>query len=391
MKPDFIAEALALSDRIIDLRRDIHAHPELGRNEKRTSALVRETLRSIGIDHIRECADTGVCADLIGDQPGPMIALRADMDALPVCEMTGLEYASVNEGVMHACGHDVHTSALLGAAMLLKAHKHELRGSVRFLFQPDEEGDGGAKRMIEDGALNGVSAIYGAHTAPELPCGSFGVRYGNAYAASNPFDLVIRGRGTHGAEPHLGTDAVVVACKVVDALQSIVSRNVSPLDSAVISIGSFHAGTARNIIADEAQLRGIIRCFGSESRKAMVEAVERAVRGICLSMNAEYELKFIWGYSGIINHDHETSIVRNALAGLFGSDHVIVEQTPSMTTEDFGAFLEQIPGSYWHIGVAAENTENYPLHNPRYAPDEGAVALAAAAHAAIVWNALCEQ
>lgn len=384
---DFLAEAAAIESDLIALRREIHRHPELGRQETRTAQLVERELNRLGIA-TRRVADTGVEGTLTGGLPGPMVALRADMDALPIQEQSDVCYASEVPGVMHACGHDLHTAALLGAARLLAEHRNELFGSVRFLFQPDEEGDGGAARMINDGCMEGVSAVFGAHVAPEFPCGTVGVRFGKAYAASNPFDIVIRGRSSHGAEPHLGSDAIIAAGALVGAIQTLVSREVSPLDSAVISIGSLHAGAARNIIADEAKLSGIIRCFGPDMRRQLADRLTAMTHAVAAAHGVEAEIRIQWGYSGIINNDEMTAHVQRSAVALLGEKNVIAEPSPSLTTEDFGEFLSCAPGTFWHIGVGRIGQENAPLHNPLFNPDEGALKIAAALHAQSAFNYL---
>ena len=384
---DFLSEAAGIEAELIALRREIHRQPELGRCEKKTAQLIERELSALGIP-CRHTAETGMIGELTGSLPGPIVALRADMDALPIQEQSEADYASVIPGMMHACGHDLHTAALLGAAKLLSAHKANLRGSVRFLFQPDEEGDGGAKRMIEDGCMEGVSAVFGAHVAPEIPCGKAGVRFGKAYAASNPFDIVLRGKSSHGAEPHLGTDVIIASSALVSAIQTLISRETSPLDSAVISIGSLHAGTARNIIADEAKLSGIIRCFGPDMRRTLTDRLAAMTYAVAAAHGCEAEIKIQWGYSGIINDDAMTAHVQSSAAHLLGAENIIIEDSPSLTTEDFGEFLSCAPGTFWHIGVGRPNMENPPLHNPHFNPDENALKIAAALHAQTVWDYL---
>lgn len=384
---DFLSEAAAIEGDMIALRREIHRHPELGRCEENTSRLVERELRALDIE-TRRIADTGVVGELRGSQPGRTVALRADMDALPVQEQSILPFASENDGVMHACGHDLHTAALLGAARLLSMHKDQLRGSVRFFFQPDEEGDGGAARMIAESCMEGVSAVFGAHVVPEFPAGTVGVRYGKAYAASNPFDIILRGKSSHGAEPHLGTDVIVAAGALVGAIQTLVSREVSPLDSAVISIGSLHAGTARNIIADEAKLSGIIRCFGPEMRTQLADRLTAMTNAIAAAHGVEAEIRIQWGYSGIINDNAMTALVHQSAAKVLGEANVISEPVPSLTTEDFGEFQSCAPGTFWHFGVGKRDAENAPLHNPHFNPDESALKIAAAVHAQTVMDYL---
>lgn len=385
--PTLLSEAAALEAEIIALRRNIHRHPELGRSETATSSLVERTLNALGIE-TRRIAGTGIVGELRGAEPGPIVALRADMDALPIQEQTGLAFASETPNIMHACGHDLHTAALLGTARLLATRRNSIYGAVRFLFQPDEEGDGGAQRMIDEGCMEGVSAVFGAHVAPELPVGTVGVRFGKAYAASNPFDIMLYGRSAHGAEPHLGADAIVAASALVGAIQTLVSREVSPLDPAVISIGSFHAGTARNIIADEAHISGIIRCFGAEMRTHLTRRLTALAEGIAAAHGVQADVRIQWGYSGIINDPAMTALVRDSAAGLLGQGAVTVEQEPSLTTEDFGAFLEHAPGSFWHIGVGRPDCPCVPLHNPCFNPDESALRFAAALHAQLAMDAL---
>jgi len=384
---DFLAEASAIESDLVSLRREIHRHPELGRHEEHTGLLIQRELNALGIPFHR-AADTGIVGELTGALPGPIVALRADMDALPIPEQSGLEYASEVPGVMHACGHDLHTAGLLGAAKLLCAHRDQLRGSVRFLFQPDEEGNGGARRMIDDGCMENVSAVFGAHVATEYSSSTAAVRFGKAYAASNPFDIILRGRSSHGAEPHLGADAIVAASALVSAIQTLISRNVSPLDSAVISIGSLHAGTARNIIADEAKLSGIIRCFGPEMRQTLSDRLTSMAHAVAAAHGCEAEVHVQWGYSGIINDDAMTAHVQKCARRLLGEENVIASPAPTLGTEDFGEFLACAPGAFWHIGVGRPGAENAPLHNPHFNPDEGALRLLAALHAEIVWNYL---
>ena len=381
-------EAARLQPELIALRRDLHRHPELGRAETRTAQRVEAELHAAGVSPLR-VADTGVVGTLQGALPGRCVALRADMDALPVQEDTGLPFSSENAGVMHACGHDLHTAALIGAARILAAHRDQLRGSVKFFFQPDEEGNGGAQRMINDGCMEQVDAVFGAHVAPELPAGTVAVCPGAAYAASNPFDIVVRGRGAHGAEPNLGADAIAAGSAIVTAIQSLVSREISPLDSAVVTIGSFHAGTARNILAGEARLSGILRCFGQPMRERLTRRLTTMVEGIAAAMGVTAEVAIQWGYAGVVNDPQMAELVRTSALRLLGSSNVSAAQ-PSLTTEDFGAFLAHAPGCYWHIGVGRPEENSAPLHSPKFNPDESAIGLTAALHAQIALDFLAE-
>ena len=271
------------TEKAIALRRAIHRHPEMGNAEFETSALVERTLAGLGWEVTRPVG-TAVLATLHGARPGKTIAFRADMDALRIREATGLPFQSEIDGVMHACGHDLHTAGLLGAAMLLTAHRDRLCGSVRVLFQPDEEGDGGALRMMDAGCLDGVDAVFGAHVEPNLPAGTVGLKYGKMYAASDTFRVVVHGEGCHGASPHDGIDAIAIGAQIVTALQQVVSRRVSPTDAAVVTVGKFHGGTQMNAICDEAVLEGILRTLGPESRQKVKRLFTGTVEGIACAM-----------------------------------------------------------------------------------------------------------
>ncbi len=380
---DFLREAQAALPWLVQLRREFHRCPEHGNQEFQTAARICRTLEGLGLAP-RRLLDTAVTADLAGGRPGPVVALRAEMDALPLQEATDLPYASQRPGMMHACGHDLHMAALLGAARLLSAHRADLQGTVRFLFQPDEELDGGAERMIEAGCLEGVERIFGLHVRPELPAGQVGVRYGACYAASNPFTITLRGRAAHGAEPENGADAIVAGAQLVTALQTLVSRRTAPTDSAALTVGSFHGGTQCNILAGEAVLQGILRTFGEDSRKRLVREMTDLVKGIAAAMGVEAQVDVTWGYPGVVNHEAETALVQRTAETLLGPDRVTVLDRPVMTTEDFGCFLQRVPGCFYHIGVASPA----PLHSDRFRPDESALPSAAALHAQVAWNAL---
>ena len=366
---------------IQSLRRQIHRHPEHGNQEFKTAALIEETLTGLGLKP-RRLLDTAVVCDIEGAAPGKTVALRADMDALPIQEETGLPFSSEVPGMMHACGHDFHVAGLLGAAKLLC--RAQFSGRVRLLFQPDEELDGGAKRMMDAGCLAGVDAVFGAHVRPDLPVGQVGVRYGAFYAASNPFTIRLHGLASHGAEPERGADALLAGAQLVTALQSLVSRRVAPTDTAVLTVGTFHAGVQENILADHAELKGILRSFGEENRKKLTAAVEDMATGIASAMGVTAETKFTWGYPGILNHQAETALVERTARTLLGEESVTVLAAPTLTTEDFGYFLQQVPGSFYHLGVGG----SAPLHASHFCPDEAALPVLAALHAQVALAAL---
>lgn len=364
---ELLKRASALLPWMTEVRRTLHRHPEPGNQELFTADYIEELLKELGLSP-RRLLDTAVTADIVGGLPGPIVALRADMDALPVEEASGVSYASEHPGMMHACGHDLHMTALLGAARLLT--ETPFAGTVRLLFQPDEELNGGAQRMIDAGALDGVSMVFGAHVRPDLPKGTVSVCEGPFYAASNPFSITLHGRSAHGAEPQKGADAVMAGARIVTALQERLTRHPSP---AVLTVGSFHGGRQCNLVADHAVLEGILRTFGREDRKLLTSELERVARETAAELGVTAETNITWGYSGITNPPEGVRLFRKAAAQL---QTACLQAAPIMTTEDFGAFLEQVPGCFWHLGVGGDA----PLHNDRFCPSEDVLPLAAALH-----------
>lgn len=374
---DYLTEARAIARELTELRRAFHRHPELGNQEYRTAARIESFLHRWGVSSHR-LLDTAVVGRLEGALPGPTVALRADMDALPLQEATGVDFASEVPGVMHACGHDVHMTAALGAARLLARHREELAGTVVFLFQPDEEYRGGAQRMIDAGALEGVDAVFGAHVAPDLPAGHVGVRYGKFYAASNPFRVVVRGASAHGAQRERGIDALGAAAALVGRLIDL--PRAIPGERAVVSVGTFCAGSAENVLADRAELGGIIRTLGPAARTEMCRQFNRTVEDTVCGWGATAEVELLESYPGIVNDDGMTSLVERAARQALGDGAVHVIDEPTMTTEDFGYFLQERPGSFYHVGAGC----SLPLHNTGFLPDDTAVVTAAAVHAAVI-------
>ena len=374
---ELIHEAENIADELAALRRAFHMDPELGNREYHTAARIEAALNGWGIP-TRRLLDTAVVGVLKCALPGPCVALRADMDALPLTETTGAGFASRNPGVMHACGHDVHMTAALGAARLLASHREALPGSVVFLFQPDEEGRGGAQRMIDAGALEGVDAVFGAHVSPDLPAGHVGVRYGKFYAASNPFKIVVHGVSAHGAEREKGVDALGAAAALVNRLIDLPKS--LPGEPGVVSVGAFHAGTAENVLADRAEFGGIIRTLGPEARSEMKRLFRRTVDEVVQAWGATAEATLVESYPGVVNDDAMTALAERAARKLLGDDRVHLIQRPTMTTEDFGLFLQERPGSFYHIGAGCP----LPLHNTAFLPDARAAVTAAAVHAAVI-------
>ena len=377
---ELLRGAEGLRERLVGLRRRIHARPEYGFQEFETSGLVADTLRGLGARVRESVGKTGVVAELGG---GPaVVAIRADMDALPIAEATGLPFASGVPGMMHACGHDAHVACALGAAMLLAGS--ELRGAVRFLFQPSEEqkdveGKSGAMRMIEDGALDGARAVIALHTKP-LPVGSVGVTAGPAMAANDTFDITIRGRAAHGAHPEEGLDAIAVTAQVLAAIQQIVSRRLPPVSPAVVSVTTIRGGVKENIIAEQVELGGTIRSTGGEARSRLLTELERAL-DVGRALGADCELRVREGYPVTFNDERVTGAIRAAAAEVLGPDRVV--ETPFDTwAEDFGYMTERVPGSMFWLGVVSQRVPGPVWHSPTFDLDEEALPVGAAVLAA---------
>ena len=388
-----LQEAKNLSEYMIALRRDIHAHPELGRQEYRTQALVIKELEAMGIE-ATPIADTGVLGVLRGGKEGKTIGLRADMDALPIKEDTGLPYASENDGVMHACGHDCHTASLLGAAKLMAAHKEELCGNVKFFFQPNEEGDGGAQRMVDAGCLENptVDAVFGGHNSTSEAPGVYGLKYDKCYAASNTFTVTVKGKGCHGAYPGSGLDPIVVASQIVVGLQTLTSRRIYATDSAIVTVGSFHAGTAGNIIPETVELKGTIRTLGPKMRADMCRWFTGLVEGTAKAMGAEAIVELRESHPGVVNEEAFTALVHESMAKLVGRENIRIAREPNMGTEDFGAFMKRdlsVPGCFCSFGFGDGGVDcKYPAHSPFHRINEDGLAYAAALFAQVCFDYL---
>lgn len=360
-----------LEQQAIAWRRHLHANPELSFHEVETSRFVEETLRSFEGLELSRPAPTAVVATLRGARPGNVLALRADMDALPIQEETGLDFASTRPGVMHACGHDCHTAILLGAAKTLTGRREELAGEVRFVFQhAEEKPPGGARQLVDAGVMEGVDLVLGAHVASMKEIGKVGCRPGPIAAAADTFSAEIRGRGGHAAAPHRALDPVVVAAQVVTNLQHLVSRTVDPLRSAVVSVTRFHAGTADNIVPEAVELGGTVRTFDAEVRGAVREGMERIFRGVTEAHGATYTLDYVEGYAAVVNDEGAAELVQAAAREELGED-VIMDAEPIMGGEDFSAYLDKAPGAFFWVGAGHENA--IPHHHPRFVVDEAAL------------------
>ena len=354
---------------VIDLRREFHMNPEPSWEEIRTSKRVMEELDKMGILHI-SVAGTGVVAVIKGSQEGKTVALRADMDALRINESNDVPYRSKNPGVMHACGHDGHTAMLLGAAKILNDHKDEIKGTIKLFFQPAEETALGAGKLIVEGIMEGVDGIFGIHLWAGLPVGKVSVEAGPRMASADIFKIRVKGSGGHGSMPHQAVDAIVTASAMVMELQSIVSREISPLETAVVSVGIFKSGTGFNIIASEAYLEGTTRSFDPSIRESLPNRIERIAKNTASSHRAEAELEYITGTPPVINDESCAAIAQESMRKLFG-DESIIEMEKVMGAEDFAMYLEMVPGMMAFVG--AQNQEIgacYPHHNERFNIDE---------------------
>ncbi len=366
-------------------RMAIHREPELSTEEFRTQEKVVAALRDLGIPYRTPPRSTAVIGLVGGDRPGPVVALRADLDALPVTEATGLSFASRTPGRMHACGHDVHTACLLGAAAVLVRNERALGGPVKLLFQPaEEEGStGGALPLIAAGCLERptVDYVVGQHVDPSIPLGQVGWREGAAMAAADFFRITVRGRGGHASTPHQGPDAILVASEVVVGLQALVSRVREPFDPVVVSVGSVHGGTRNNILPDEVVLEGTVRTLKPETRKQMESVLKRRVRSIVASLGARVAIQYVHGYPSLHNDPKSTRVVADALAVELGRANVTAVDHAVMGAEDFSRYLERVPGTFLRLGVGVPGRPA-SLHSATFAPDERALVIGAATLAA---------
>ncbi|MES2635342.1 MAG: M20 aminoacylase family protein [Pseudomonadota bacterium] len=370
--PDIAPELAPYIGKLISFRRDLHTHPELKFEESRTSSQIAAWLQALGLPMDRGMGGTGIVATLRGtgpdaDDPARAIALRADMDALPVQEINAFDYISANPGRMHACGHDGHTAMLIGGATLL-AKKPDFNGTVHFIFQPGEEGGAGAKVMMDDGLFEKfpVQAAFALHNWPALPAGHMGVRIGPIMASAIRFEIRIRGKGGHAAQPHTTIDPIPVACTIVGELQKLVSRGVDPLDSAVLTIGKIESGTVENIIPNEAFIYGTCRTLGSQTLQQLIDGIERISSHVAQAHLATAEVVIKPGYPTTVNTANEAQFMARVMGQMVGKENAHDDVLPAMTSEDFGFMLEKVPGAYGFIGNAAGGKPGINLHNAAY-------------------------
>jgi amidohydrolase len=362
----------ALKDAAIAIRRDLHEHAELSTKEQRTQQVILDRLRALGADDVRESADTGATCVIRGERPGPNVLWRADIDGLPLNEATGLPFASKN-GAMHACGHDGHAAIALSLAELLQQSRPALAGSVRIAFQPAEEHVGGARRMIAGGIMDDprIERVFGLHIWASAPTGTLLVREGSIFAAATHFRIVVKGRGGHAAAPHQTVDSILVAAHVVTALQSVVSRNVDPEETAVLTIGRIDGGVRGNIIPNEVMMSGTVRTFEAHVLARVLRRAEEIVAGVTKGFGAEYQFDYST-LAACVNEPASAALVAGAAAAFLGPDRVA--ETRATGADDMCLFLEAAPGAYFLLGAAPPNAERvYPHHHPRFDFDEAAL------------------
>ena len=366
---ELIFELNSMKEFLIDLRRDIHKHPELGFEEIRTMEKISSILNSLNIKHKTKIAETGIIADIEGMDKNFTIAFRADMDALPMDDLKNCEYSSKEKGKCHACGHDVHIAILTGIAKYFSKIKPPC--NIRLIYQPAEETTGGAKPMIEEGALNNVNVIYGLHVRPEIIAGEISVKYGVMYASSNMFDIKIYGKASHGAKSNEGIDSIVVASNILNQLHNFVSAFTD--GTMRLHVGTIKGGSARNIVADFVQMEGIIRMLcKDEIREKRLSMIEKIILNTADSFNAKAEFINMPSYPALINHFEAVDIVKESGFKVLGKENVFIEENANMTTEDFSYYLQEIPGAFFSLGVSNESI-NIPIHNGLFDIDERAI------------------
>ena len=368
--------AKKFAPRLIEIRRHLHAHPELSGEEHQTSAYIAGVLSSCGLTVKESVGKTGVVGELAGSgSDRRTLAIRTDMDALPIQENLKLDFASANPGVMHACGHDVHSTLGMGTAMVLSQLSDSLPGDVRFLFQPAEEIASGAKWMVKDGAIEGINAIYGVHVFPSIPVHQIGIRYGALTSAADELEIVILGESGHGARPHQAIDAIWIASQVVTSLQQAISRTQNPLHPIVLSIGQIQGGRAPNVIADRVQMMGTVRSLHPESHANLPQWIENIVRGVCDTYGARCQVEYRRGVPSVHNDETLTQLIESATREAWGDDSVCILPEPSLGAEDFSVYLDRVPGCMFRLGVGHKdkNRTNYPLHHPKFEVDEDAI------------------
>lgn len=378
-----------LLEYMIDIRRYLHKHPELSKKEYNTQRYIIQKLEEENIPCYKT-ADTGVVGIIEGRQNGRVIGIRADIDALPILEESNEEYCSENKGVMHACGHDAHTAILLGTAKFFNSIKDQLNGSVKLFFQPAEETTGGAKRMVEEGCMENpaVDYVIGLHVMPYIQFDAIELKYGQANAATNAIKITVKGKAAHGAYPEKGIDAILISSHMVCALQSLVSRNVSPLNPCVLTIGMINGGVKENVIAEEVVLKGTLRTLNPETRSFMKKRIKDLCVGIAASFQGECSVEVIDDYPALINDNEVIEVIRKSAEEVLGREKIHIKEYPSLGSEDFQYFAEHIPGAFYSVGCKLEEKGEYALHTKDFDIDERCLKTGLLVHVNTVLNLL---
>ncbi|ODG89970.1 MULTISPECIES: amidohydrolase [Bacillaceae] len=375
------------STRLIEIRRHLHMYPELSNQEFQTTNFINQQLEKANIKKIQLNSQTGTAAEISGNS-GPIVALRADIDALPIQEESDLPFRSVIDGIAHMCGHDVHTTITLGVGFILQELKHLIPGTVRLIFQPAEESEGGAEQMIAEGLLNDVKAIIGLHNMPDLPVGTIGIKEGFLMASVDDFEIKIKGKGGHAALPEKAIDPIVIGSAVVNLLQTLVSRTISPKDSAVITVGSFQAGNTNNVIPEFAVLKGTVRTSNETIRKQIQENFQTLVQNLVHSLGGEVEIDYQVLLPPVFNHSKVTSVVREAAISTVGAENIVTAES-TMGGEDFSFYQQKVPGSYIWLGSGNKEKDiTYGWHHPKFMVDEDAIKIGVKLMARSVLNLL---
>ncbi len=364
-------------ENVVRHRRWLHAHPELSGQEKNTAEYISKALLQMGLEPKTKVGGYGISSIIEGKPGEKCLGLRADFDALPITENTGLDFSSVNTGVCHACGHDVHTAMLLGATQVLLSMRDEFSGSVKLIFQPSEENasDSGAKKMIADGILENpkVDAIIAQHVSPHFKTGQIAVKEGSMTASSDRFFISIYGKSSHGSEPEGGIDAIAIGAQVITAIQTIVSRTISPLDNSVISIGKVSGGTRYNVIANRFEMEGTCRNLNPSVRDTIPTHIENIVKGIAEGMGGNYDFSYVTGYPPTMNSHEQFDLLKNTASEILGDKNVIIPTKTALTGEDFAFYSEKVPAVFYWLGCQKEGADFYSLHNEKFSPDENAM------------------
>lgn len=382
----------SIADEVVKWRRHIHENPELGFHEYDTAEFIKETLKEIGLSEIQHIGKTGILAIIRGEKGiGKCIALRADIDALPSEEKTNLPYASKRPGAAHLCGHDIHTCILLGTAKTLWQYRKEFAGTVKLIFQPAEELLGGAKQMINAGVLENpdVEAIFGLHCWPDIAAGELGIYAGAMMASANNFKITVQGKQGHGAHPHRAIDPVVISAQIINSLQILISREITPLEPAVLTIGKIHGGSSSNTIPETVEMEGTFRTLSSEVTNAISQGIKRIATGIAANLRGSAVVEITDGLPPLVNDLKYNQILSDCFSEVFGEEKVIRLATPSMGSEDFSLYLGKIPGYFYRLGTGrADSSQNHPLHSQEFCPDEFAVPTGILAMCALVRRTL---